>query len=401
MMMKAVPQVLRNIQKVNYLAYPGFMGPNGTYSVNITSMENKFALGPLNVYAGPRINATVFFRDNQVIKYPTLRTAVQCTPQTCPILFTVIPKLSGLNIKLDGSEESGNIVKIHVAWGDGTTNEGHFPFMHKYSKPGLYTVTIAATSNLRVTVSQSIQTTTLLLENSIPKGSAFGVSAKANAALSVNTTASSIQDNTPISFIISGKLSSLNDSVVTNVPLDINIFLVANHNLYDVTYTQPTGANGTYKQVFDNFNLLNDGLYKIIVKPTGQRYSTLNATKDLTVMPHPLTTDQLVTYLFAAIGAVVAVIGGVVKIPSYITQVKQSNNFRLYLLYLNFEYSRYKKTKNPSPTDKDRYLDALETSRNNFMDLVASRKITANQYNMLDDLVSRYINNIGDITTTK
>jgi hypothetical protein len=43
----------------------------------------------------------------------------------------------------------------------------------------------------------------------------------------------------------------------------------------------------------------------------------------------------------------------------------------------------------------------LETSRNNFMELVASRKITENQYNMLDDLVSRHINNIDKITPTK
>jgi hypothetical protein len=154
---KAPPQVLRNIEKVNYRAYPQFTGPNetnqivfhnGTWSANITTQNNNFAL-KTSVLAGPKINAAVFFKGNQVRQYPPLQIILQCTAQACPIIFTVNPKLIGLNIlKVDGLDESRNIVKIHVAWGDGSTSDAaNFPLTHKYSKPGPYIVRIAATSN--------------------------------------------------------------------------------------------------------------------------------------------------------------------------------------------------------------------------------------------------------------
>ena len=51
------PKVLQQIEKVSYLPYPGFIS---NQPINVTSFENNFAFS-MNVYAGPRINATVYF----------------------------------------------------------------------------------------------------------------------------------------------------------------------------------------------------------------------------------------------------------------------------------------------------------------------------------------------------
>jgi hypothetical protein len=412
---KASPQVLGNIQRVNYRAYKGFtccnetnqiVFPNGTLSVNLYYSKNNpdYALN-MTVIAGPRIDATVFFKDKEVRKYPTQQIVMQCILQTCPIVFTVNPNLSGQNLKLDGSEDSGNIVKIHVAWGDGSANEGHFPFMHKYSKAGLYTVTIAGTNNIGVTVSQIIQISTYLLENSIPKGLP-GVSTNAYGVLIANTTASNIQEDAPISFIISGKLSSSNGSSAPNVPIYIRMYSVAHPELYNVRSSPglKTGADGIYS--WSPPTVTVDGSYKIIVEPLAQPYSTLHpVVKDLTVIPAPFNKDQLIQIWGIAVAAGVAVIALLVKIPSYITQVKQSDNLRNCIKAINSEYDRYMQIKDPSQIDKDRYLDALDTSRNIIMDFVASRNplrsITVDQYNMLDDLVSRRISKIDNITPIK
>jgi hypothetical protein len=398
---KALPQVLRNIQKVNYLAYPGFSGPNGTASKNVTSMENKFALG-LNVGAGPKIHATVFFKDNQVREYPTLQINLPCVGQTCPVVFTVNPKLIGNTLKIDGSGETGNIAKIHVVWGDGyTSDSSKFPLMHKYSKSGPYTVIIAAISNRGITISQTIpaiQIGNLFLQNSIPSLSNYRYSAKANASLFVNGSSPSIEDNTPILFVVSGKLSSFNGTSVSNVPMTIHIYLVANDSV-SRTYDWHTVADGTYNFRLPDLTLKDDGLYRITVRPTDQRFPALDATTVFKVnpAPNPITRDQLIAISAIAIPTAIVAITGTIKIPSFITRVKQSNNFRIYQLYLNFEYNRYKNTKNRSEIDKDRYVNTLEASRNSIMDLVGTGKITDSQYIMLDNLISRYINKIDNI----
>jgi PKD repeat protein len=201
---------------------------------------------------------------------------LECTGQKCPVVFNAIPKVNGLNIKVDGSDEKKNIAKIHVDWGDGKTNDTtNFPLIHKYSKPGPYIVTIAATSNLGVTVSQSIPLERYFIENSIPADSNSRYSAEANASLNVNTSSPSIQDNSPIPFIISGQLSSLNASSVNKVPISINMYLVANPALYDNTYSKKTEADGTYSFEYQG-PFKNDGLYKIAVRPTDQRFPGFN-----------------------------------------------------------------------------------------------------------------------------
>jgi hypothetical protein len=171
------------------------------------------------------------------------------------------------------------------------------------------------------------------------------------------------------------------------------MYWVGHRDVYNPTYTEITEADGTYKHVFDNLNL-HDGMYKIIVRPANQQYFGLNVTKDLIVIPHPLTTDQLITYLFALIGAAVAIISGVIKIPGYITQRKQASKLRDCIRTVNLQYHEYKETKNPSQIDKDKYRSLLETLRDNFLDLVPDRKITEDQYKMLDDLVSNHLNKI-------
>jgi hypothetical protein len=53
--------VSQDILSVSYLPYPKFT--NNNQIINKTSFENKFALN-MNVFAGPRINATIYFKDH-------------------------------------------------------------------------------------------------------------------------------------------------------------------------------------------------------------------------------------------------------------------------------------------------------------------------------------------------
>jgi hypothetical protein len=63
---------LKEIEKVSYLPFPDFKNKQPRIE---TSAITKFA-HPMNVYAGPRVNATIYFKDGLVIKYPTLSTLV-------------------------------------------------------------------------------------------------------------------------------------------------------------------------------------------------------------------------------------------------------------------------------------------------------------------------------------
>jgi len=387
---EADPSVLQNIERVSYHLHPSETFPEPVQ--NISSPENKFAL-QLNVIAGPRISATVYFKDNHVVTAPLLRTFVTGSPELFPIELTIDPKLTGLNIIIDGKAiaKEGEISKISVDWGDGNSSEGNFPFSHKYSKTGPYTINVTAQNSFGIFVTRSVQTNALLLEKNIQKESSFRISAKENAALNVATSSPSIPDNTPITYTIRGTLSSLNGSDVNNQTLLINLLSVDHPELYNVTEQVYTKNNGNYEYKNENLNL-RQGTYKILVKPTGPRYTELDAAEVLIVLPQPLTSDQLIQYLALVIGIGGTIIGATLKVPNYLTGIKHSKHFSTYIEKINNKYKEFNNT--TKPVNKKQYLDDFDALRSKIIYMLERGDINEDQYKMLDDKVSDYLNKI-------
>ena len=264
----------------------------------------------MNVFAGPRINATVYFKDHKIIKYPTLRTFVTGPPEVFPIDFILDPSISGLTATINGkaTAKQGNITEINVDWGDGNSSKGNFPFLHNYSKSIPNLINITAFSSLGIFQSQSISTIPLIVQRSVPKDSSVDVSTKANAVFNVSTSLSSMPDNLPMKYNISGTLSStLNNSGIVDQPILIRIRWIEHPDIYDITVNPHprTGENGYYSYQ-DNNLALQAGNYKIIARPESPVYAGLSGSKDLVVHAHPLTSDQLITILGIGIGAAVA-----------------------------------------------------------------------------------------------
>jgi pYEATS domain-containing protein involved in immunity len=385
------PKVLLQIEKVSYLPYPFFT--NNNQVINVSSFENNFALS-MNVFAGPRINATVYFKDHKVIRYPPLQTFVTGPHEVFPIEFILDPSISGLNATINGKAiaKQGNITEISVDWGDGNSSKGNFPFLHNYSRSIPDLINITAFSNLGLFQSQSISTSPLIVQRSIPKDSSVDISTKAKAVLNVSTSLSSMPDNVPMKYNISGTLSStLNNSGIVSQPILIDMFWVEHPDIYNRPEHVKTGENGYYS--FQDNNLaLQAGNYKITVRPEKPIYAGLSGSKDLVVHPHPWTSDQLITYLGIGIGAAVTVIGVILKVPSYFTAIKQSNNLSTYISKVNNKYNEFNEEKS---IDKNQFVQDLENIRSNITYLLEKRDLSENQYKMIDDKIAYYLDKVS------
>jgi pYEATS domain-containing protein involved in immunity len=378
---EAAPSVLSQIEKVTYVPYPKFEGK----IFNITSVNNKFALY-MNVFAGPKVNTTVYFKDKEVIEYPTLQTSVTGPLEVFPINLDLNPSINGLTAVINGNATAtrGSISKIQVDWGDGNFSKGNFPFSHNYTKTIARTINVTAFSSLGIHVDRSIATSPLLLEKSIPKDSAFNISPKGNAILNVSTSFSNMQDNIPMDYNISGILTSnANGSGIPRQSIIINLVWKEHPEFRNTTHKVLTQGNGYY--TYAETLTLAEGNYKILVKPESHIYAGLSVTKDLFVHGHPITQDQLITYLVAFIGITIAAIGAIVKVPSFFTSVKQGNNLSNYMSIINKRHHEFIIEKS---IDENQFLKDLEDIRSKVTNLLEQRKISENQYRMLDDKIT-------------
>jgi hypothetical protein len=386
------PKVLLQIEKVSYLPYPFFT--NNNQLINVTSFENNFALS-MNVFAGPRINATVYFKDHKAIKYPTLQTFVTGPPEVFPINFILDPSISGLTATINGKAiaKQGNITEINVDWGDGNSSKGNFPFLHNYSKSIPNLINITAFSSLGMFQSQSISTSPLIVQHSIPKDSSVDVSTKANAVLNVSTSFTNMPDNLPMKFDISGTLSStLNNSGIAGQPILIRIRWIEHPDIYDIlVIPKPTTGENGYYSYQDNNLALQAGNYRITVRPESPVYAELSTSKDLVVHAHPLTSDQLITILGIGIGAAVAAIGIILNVPSYFIARKQSKNLSKYVSKINRKYNEFNKEKS---IDRNQFVKALEDIRSNTTYSLERRDINESQYKMVDDSIAYYLDKV-------
>jgi hypothetical protein len=94
---EAPPEVMQQIKNVTYA--PSKFG-GATFVVN--SSENKFAQ-TLNVVAGPKVNATVYFKDNSFIQHPTIQTSVEIPdPDISPVDLQIDARLIDSNLTING-----------------------------------------------------------------------------------------------------------------------------------------------------------------------------------------------------------------------------------------------------------------------------------------------------------
>jgi hypothetical protein len=94
------------------------------------------------------------------------------------------------------------------------------------------------------------------------------------------------------------------------------------------------------------------------------------------------------------IGTGAAATGAVVTVPGVIKTRKQSKFLAIYLLKIHNKYDElFKKTK-PTDKNKNEYLDFLDTLRCDIIYLLQNGDINENQYKMLDDRVTEYLNRI-------
>jgi len=96
------------------------------------------------------------------------------------------------------------------------------------------------------------------------------------------------------------------------------------------------------------------------------------------------------------IGTGAAATGAVVTVPGMMKTKKQSKFLAIYLLKIHNKYDELCRNEKTKPTDKSNYefLDFLDTLRCDIIYLLQNGDINENQYKMLDDRITEYLNRI-------
>lgn len=387
---------LEHLSQIKYVIYHTIVVPSGARD-DLQPIRccpaNKFLLTIGNVVGTFPLTATLYFNDGNHIDLAPLNLKLiipRGYEDLALIHLNIEPKMtSSSNVMINGEARAraGHITKIDVDWGDGSShsigNKFPFSFSHSYSKTSAYTIKVAAYSSFGLYASQSVQTQTLLLQRSFPKDSSIG--AKGIFVVNASISLSSIPEDSSTPFTVWGTLSySTNGSGIRNQPISI-IFLDNANNPSYRTLPIYTNANGNYSYSYPNLNFLSHGQYKVFVQVPGHK--GLNATRDLIMLSHPLTNDQLITYLGTGVAVAVGIVGAITKVPNYFISRKHANYLSMYMQQINKKYNEFNNDGNRIH-NKRQYIDNLEDIRGNITYLLQARDINDNQFKMLDDKIS-------------
>jgi hypothetical protein len=401
---QATPQVLKQIEKVDYSYQANHT--KFTKPITVTSRANNFKFPPpgyyLSVYASPRIIARAYFMDGQNRSSST-QANVKCSLELCPINLSYTPKMHGSqNIEISGNvtakDKNDKITKITIAWGDRKTCNGMnceidgiptvskvFSFNHTYATVGSYIINIGVSDTNEVSFNKTVTTTALLLEPSFPSGSRdMAISAKTNSVLRISTSSGSMDlSNSPTALTVFGKLSNLTGGYgIPNEPINIT---VGKHQ-YSPTDTKTGMHAGEFTKDF-NPNELGEGTFVIVAEPQDPKYAGINVTEDL-LITRTFTRDQIIAIVSIAAAAIGSALGLLVTIPPHRLQKKRAEKFRKCILDINTRFIEFKQKQ----SSRELYLDDLEDLRRRFMNMIASQELAEEQYKMLDDIISSYIN---------
>jgi hypothetical protein len=397
---EADPRVLQQISKVDYKAFPNFTCPNcrnGTYFTSIQDLHNNFAIY-LTVYAGPKINTTVYFKDGLNVTLPIKQISIPCFP-FCSISFSnaqlTLNSDKSWNAKVEGVAitKVGKINKTARDWGDGGQKDeflnNKFSFTHHYSSLGPYIIKVTATTNKGVKISKDIQLADFPELKDQPKESDYKISINADTVLNVDTTSPSIDSKSATSFGVSGKLIHLNGIGRNQQELNITLFKADDLGNKRNAPILLTDNNGIYVYKFDPENH-DKGNYKVMVIPINASYNHLNVTTNLVVTDSPMTFDQFIQYLSLGIGIAAGVLGAIIKVPTYLSNNRKRNNTSNSIKEINEIYKNYEN----DTQNKNKYLKELKILPDKFPNLLTRGNIAEDQFKFLDDIITRYVKNI-------
>jgi len=404
---------------IDYVTWTVNLNPgNPVQTINSTDPRQNFGVYFSDLYAGVGGEATAHYKDGHTTTLP-FNIPLKCS-QECSSQLNITAKMTNRNVvKVNGTATAKygtHITNISIKWGD--TNKSFpwpnntpsksktFSFDHTYHTVGSYTITITARNDRGFDLTQNVTTTGLLYEHYLPPDSPLRVSESANSILQISTTSDVVQSDTPMSVVV--KLLYLNGSGIGNQGINITASAIDNPNVYTslhrlvgmsdikprvITVVPEQKPNGEYTTTIEP-HVLSVGKYKIVAQPEGQRYVGFNVTKELTVSNPALTFDQFITYLSLGVGIGSIIIGAIIKAPGYFRGKKQAFMLRSCIRNINDEYHKFEGKSSFIQTNKDQYLKDLERLRSHFMNLLGTRDITADQYKVLDDMITTYSNRV-------
>jgi hypothetical protein len=95
-----------------------------------------------------------------------------------------------------------------------------------------------------------------------------------------------------------------------------------------------------------------------------------------------------------AIGTGAAATGAIVTVPGFLSTRKQPKLLATYLLKIHNKYDELCRKTKPTDKNKNEYQEFLDTLRCDIIYLLQNGDINENQYKMLDDRVTEYLNRI-------
>ena len=215
-----------------------------------------------------------------------------------------------------------------------------------------------------------------ILQNILKTEPSIDIDTKTNTVLKLDEMSSEFtEEQMPLS--IRGKLSYLNRTGIDNVKMKIEIKNTDNGGSSQKFTSDPTNIYGDFEEDIDL--KLPIGKYNLSVMPIDRNYDLL-ASRYINILPAPLSVNDLITIIGGIIAIGAGIIGGIIKIPTYIIDRKQNKNLYNYLRIINDLENNYMDKEKFFPLLKERQLEILEEFKKG--------GITLEQYLILDNKIS-------------
>jgi hypothetical protein len=221
------------------------------------------------------------------------------------------------------------------------------------------------------------------LENLLETTPSIGIKAKINAILKVESSSSSIEENTPTKMVVSGTLTYTNNSGINDEIIPISIGSPGQET-HEYKRNAHTDDKGIYEVDFDDVRLPK-GTYEIVARPANDNYSELSASTQFLVESHPLSFNDIFPYL-AASGIIIGIVS---YVPRWLIRRKERNTLAEYMIKIHDEYNKFSKSKQID------YLNHVSGLRMELIEILKEGKINEAQYEMLDKKISDFIDRVS------
>jgi hypothetical protein len=371
-------KILADIRSVTYLFHPSF-NPS---KVIVTSPEDRFS-HTFSAFGLFTLRATLTFKNDtqtDLMMPVTVKPGFIVPPLPPDIIISPLES-DTRNVTLKGKTVYiGELTRLQIDWGDGTVvNHTSFPFSHRYSKPGIYTITVSAfdDKNGQFT-SKSVETSDFFLENFFKEDLSSDIDSKTKTVLRMDIIPPSFISKSEVVLPISGTLSYLNGSGISNNKVIINLTSINNDTNPYRSISPPTDGNGYFHLELQPKDM-SEGRYLVYAEPEDEQYS-LAVTRDVEISSLPMSPEELLAIVGGVVGVGGIILGVGIKVPPYIKQRRQKNKLCMYMKEILNEHEQ-----NDSINRKNQ---AVLNRKNTFIDALNRGEITQEQYQILDKLMS-------------